>query len=135
MNETPKTRREAIRNVGRAVREASELEKPKTTIEIETYTTYGHAFDESNSCWDPRPEYNMAFLQAQASYLQHVLDTQGHLFLNEVYDNLGMERTPAGQVMGWLRKDGSIAIDVKGPRADGSMWVSWTVQGVIVNDI
>lgn len=29
---------------------------------------------------------------------------QGHLFLNEVYDALGMPKTRLGAVMGWSRK-------------------------------
>jgi hypothetical protein len=42
------------------------------------------------------------FLRAQQQYANDKLRANGHLFLNEVYDMLGIPRTKAGQVVGWV---------------------------------
>lgn len=62
---------------------------------------YAKFFDESCPDWEKNPEYNLMFLQAQERYANDLLRSRGHLFLNEVYDMLGIERTKAGQVIGW----------------------------------
>jgi hypothetical protein len=51
--------------------------------------------------------HNQMFLQSQQNYANDYLIAHGYLFLNDVYDLLGLERTQAGQVVGWVRgKDG-----------------------------
>ena len=62
---------------------------------------YAKFFDSSCPDWEKNPEYNLMFLQAQQRYANDLLVSRGHLFLNEVYDMLGIERTKAGQVIGW----------------------------------
>lgn len=65
---------------------------------------YAVSFDRTNRNWnDARPEYNLVFLRAQERYANHLLQTRGHVFLNDVYDGLGIDRTPAGAVVGWMR--------------------------------
>ena len=51
------------------------------------------------------PDYNRMFLKAQQAFANDKLQTRGHLFLNEVLDDLDLPRTPAGQIVGWT-KDG-----------------------------
>lgn len=60
---------------------------------------------DTSTEWDPQPEYNLAKLRAVQNYCNMRLNHRGHLFLNEVFDELGMERSPMGAVVGWL-KDG-----------------------------
>jgi hypothetical protein len=61
-----------------------------------------------SSSWNPEPEYNLIFLQCQQNWANDQLRTRGHVFLNEVYDMLGLERSKAGAVVGWVfTKDGS----------------------------
>ena len=64
---------------------------------------YARFFDEMSSSWNREPEYNMIFLKAQQNYANDMLHARGHIFLNEVYDLLGLERSIAGSVVGWLR--------------------------------
>lgn len=62
---------------------------------------YARFFDQMSKRWDQTPELNLHFLRWQQSYLNDILQSRGHLFLNEVYDALGIPRTQAGQVVGW----------------------------------
>lgn len=84
-----------------------EKTKKETVLEVgnpsQGISEYARFFDEWTSC-DHRkdPEYNLMFLRRQQDYANEVLKTRGHLFLNEVYDMLGIPRTKAGQVVGWI---------------------------------
>jgi hypothetical protein len=78
----------------------------KTTFGDGGGSIYSRIFDEYNQNWDPRPEYNVLFLRGQQNYLNDKLRANGHLFLNEVYDNLGISRSPEGSQVGWLYEGG-----------------------------
>lgn len=62
---------------------------------------YARFFDEACTQWSPTPEYNLMFLRAQQNWYNDMLKVRGHVFLNEVYDALGIPRTSAGSVVGW----------------------------------
>ena len=66
------------------------------------YSDYARFFDEACSGWTKDPELNLMFLKRQQSYANDLLQRRGYLFLNEVYDMLGIPRTKAGQVVGWV---------------------------------
>lgn len=68
-------------------------------------------FDENNKNWDKNPTFSMMFLRGQQNYLNDLLHTRGHVFLNEVYDALGFDHTPQGAVLGWLDGEGDDCID------------------------
>jgi hypothetical protein len=72
---------------------------------------YAKLWDESSSSWNHNPDYNMMFLKAQQQYANDRLQTHGHLFLNEVYDSLGLDRTPEGQIVGWVKNNGDNYVD------------------------
>ena len=66
------------------------------------YSDYARFFDEACSGWTKDPELNLMFLKRQQSYANDLLQRRGYLFLNEVYDMIGIPRTKAGQVVGWV---------------------------------
>lgn len=71
------------------------------------YSMYARLFDETNPSWQNNAEYNMAFLRLQQNWANDRLRSRGHLFLNEVYDCLNLEHTPAGSQVGWLYNKGT----------------------------
>lgn len=63
---------------------------------------YACWFNETSAAWSKDPECNKFFLLRQQDYANEKLKQRGYLFLNEVYDMLGVPRTKAGQVVGWI---------------------------------
>ena len=65
-------------------------------------------FNSSCSEWESDPVYNLMYLRQQQRYANDMLINRGHLFLNEVYDMLGLPRTMLGQLLGWSSKTSKI---------------------------
>ena len=77
----------------------------KNTVEVmdpNCYSQYSIVFDDGNTGWDPDPELTKYFLIQQQNWANERLKARGHLFLNEVYDMLGVKRTKAGAQVGWI---------------------------------
>lgn len=126
-----------------------ETGKKKTVRRVgdDEVSMYARFFDELSTSWNKEPEYNLVFLRCQQSYANDMLKTRGHLFLNEVYDSLGIERTKAGQVVGWvISKDGDNFVDfgiysnqdkvrdfVNG--REGAILLDFNVDGIIYDKI
>lgn len=69
---------------------------------LSVYSPYAKFFDAGCTGWEDNPEYNLMFLRAQEKYVNDLLKSRGYVFLNEVYDALGIPRTEAGQFVGWV---------------------------------
>jgi hypothetical protein len=84
--------------------EDPETGKTKTVTRVDPNdpSIYARFFDEMSSSWNRDPEYNMIFLKCQQNYANDLLRSRGHVFLNEVYDMVGVPRSKAGAVVGWL---------------------------------
>ena len=79
---------------------------------LNRYSQYAKYFDESCKAWEKDAEYNMTFLRIQQQNANDLLNSRGHVFLNEVYDMLGIPHTKAGAVVGWIKGgDGDNYID------------------------
>ncbi len=75
------------------------------------YSQYARFFDEANENWDKSPEQNMYFLKMVQNQMNDKLKARGHVFLNEVYDALGFERSEAGQLVGWVWNKDNTAME------------------------
>lgn len=86
--------------------ETGEEKKVKETVEVidnpTEYSDYARFFDELNPHYEKDSEFNLMFLRAQQQYANDLLQARGHLFLNEVYDMIGIPRSRAGAVVGWI---------------------------------
>lgn len=59
-------------------------------------------FDETCTGWTKDSEANKYFLITQQALANKMLIERGHLFLNEVLDLIGAQRTRAGSQVGWF---------------------------------
>ena len=85
--------------------ENGEVVTTEKTVKIadpNAYSDYARFFDESNPNWEKDSEYNLMFLRSQQAYANDKLIAQGYLYLNDVYDMLGIPRSKAGQIVGWV---------------------------------
>lgn len=56
--------------------------------------------------WEANSDYNLMFLRNVENYLNDLLNSRGHVFLNEALDALGLKRTREGSVTGWIKGNG-----------------------------
>lgn len=82
--------------------EEKTVTKTVKTASVNEHSTYARFFDESCAAWEKNAENNLYFLMCQQDLANQQLQARGHLFLNEVYDMLGLPRTKAGQHVGWV---------------------------------
>ena len=87
-----------------------ELTRNEPTLEaiaaVDSVSPYGVIFDEDNHNWSADEDLSMLHLRCQEQYANDILQTRGHIFLNEVYKMLGFPHTPAGAVTGWVKGNG-----------------------------
>ena len=76
--------------------------KTISVVDPNMYSDYARIFDNGSMGWTKDPEYNLMFLKLQQNQANDRLRAQGYLFLNDVYDMLGIPRTKAGQIVGWI---------------------------------
>ena len=63
---------------------------------------YAKFYDCGCTGWTKDPELNLMFLRKQQDFLNDRLKAEGYLFLNDVYDALGIQKTKIGQIAGWV---------------------------------
>ena len=80
---------------------------------------YAMWFDENNPYWHADPSLTLDFLRLTQRRMNDKLVAQGHLFLNEVYDELGFHRTKAGAIVGWIYDEDSLPGDAACAPGDG----------------
>lgn len=63
---------------------------------------YAVIFDENCGAWNRDATYNDFTLRSEQAYANDLLRINKVLFLNEVYDRLGIPKTKTGQLVGWV---------------------------------
>lgn len=133
------------RNAKEVEIEVDGKKKTATVYDGNGFSPYARLFEESNLNWQNDGETNQLFIRCQLNYANHLLKARGHVFLNEVYDSLGLERSSAGQVVGWVMDgDGDNYIDfgifdssnsdfING--RERSVWLDFNVDGVVFEKI
>ena len=107
---------------------------------------YARCFDETCIGWTRDPEYNMMFVTQIQNWANDRLQSKGYLYLNEVYEMRGLQRTKAGQVVGWVYNgDGDNYVDfgifnIKDKQKrrfvngyEKSIWLDFNVDGNILD--
>lgn len=84
-----------------------DTKRKKTVTRVDQNNPSGYArfYDQFCRDWSKDPEVNLHFLKCQQNFVNELLHIRGHVFLNEVYDRLGMERSSAGAIVGWILSD------------------------------
>lgn len=131
------------------VNEKTNKKKKVKRVSSNEPSMYARFFDNGSLSWSKDPEINYVFIRANQRYMNDLLISRGHVFLNEVYDQLGLKRSKAGSVVGWRldpNHDGDNYIDfglfdgdglvrdfVNG--REGSILLDFNVDGVIFDKI
>ena len=123
--------------------ETGKEKKVKKTVMVadpNLQSDYAVYFDSKSRNYETNPDYNRMFLKAQQAFANDKLQTRGHLFLNEVLDDLDLPRTPAGQIVGWTKNgpDGYVnfrIVEVERETEDGrhepALLLDFNVEGNI----
>ena len=123
--------------------ETGKEKKVKKTVMVadpNLQSDYAVYFDSKSRNYETNPDYNRMFLKAQQAFANDKLQTRGHLFLNEVLDDLDLPRTRAGQSVGWTKycPDGYVnfrIVEVERETEDGrhepALLLDFNVEGNI----
>lgn len=77
--------------------------KVKSTVNVANADSgYARFFDESCHGYEEDSQYNLLMLRGQQQYANDLLKSRGYIFLNDVYDMIGIDRTKEGQIVGWV---------------------------------
>lgn len=77
----------------------------KKTVDVanpDWNSIYARFFDESCKGWTKSAEDNLRFLKMVQAWANKKLQADGYLYLNDVYEALGIPKTKAGHVVGWI---------------------------------
>ena len=91
--------------------EALELTPEEQNMVAFGCSQYAKFFDQSSPQWRGDNESNIFFLHTVQTAMNVELTVRGIVFLNQVYEALGIPRTKAGQVVGWVKEYGDDVID------------------------
>ena len=103
--------KETVETVDETTGKTKKTKVTRNVVEDTAASPYSKFFEESNIYWEKDPELNLMFLKSREQQANERLKRNRILFLNEVYDLLGLPRTKAGQIIGWVYKTGNDYVD------------------------
>lgn len=71
-------------------------------VDPNMYSDYARIFDDGCKGWEKNAEYNLMFLKGVQNWANERLKERKFLYLNEVYEELGIPLTKAGHEVGWV---------------------------------
>lgn len=108
------------------VDEKGKEKKVKQTVSVidpRLTSPFSKFFDEACNDWHKNPEYNLLFLRGVQQWANDVLIARKYIFLNEVYEAIGLPKTEAGQVVGWI-------YDPENPDHEGDNYVDFGIYDI-----
>lgn len=78
------------------------VEKTVEVADPNKHSCYARFYDDGCKGWEPNSHLNLMTLKSLQNYFNDRLKARGFVFLNEVYEALGIKQTPAGQCVGWV---------------------------------
>jgi hypothetical protein len=125
--------------------------KVKTNLDVAdpTLNPYIMYFDENTSkLYENNMDYNLMNLHSAEQYANDKCRVEGFIFLNDIYDSLGIKKTSMGQKVGWIydpeNNEGDNYVDfrykiVNRETEDGmyekAILLDFNVDGVIIDKI
>ncbi len=91
-----------------------EVKKKRVVVDPNFKSQYARFFDETSPNWRNDGPANLYFLRMQQNWFNDLLVSRGHVFLNEVYEALGLPHTSDGAVVGWILRH-----DYEGMKKEG----------------
>lgn len=122
--------------------------KKVATVDATKTNPYRRLFDEGSRDFTKSAAQNRIYIQCQENIANDLLQVRGHIFLNQVYEMLGLEHTKAGAVTGWVRTkpgdghhgDGYIDFGMTNPEnepflegREPRVWLDFNVDGIILD--
>ena len=123
---------------------------PGKKVSHDAENEYARWFEYPNPRWRNDYTYNLFFLQTTQNEANDILHGRGHIFLNEVYQMLGIDHSKAGAIVGWVNNgtgDNLVDFGLVGPQlyrgdrqrqpyfpirnAEGGIHLDFNVDGVI----
>lgn len=107
-------------------------------LKQEEEVSYIRIFDETNPNWSEIPNSNQLTVQAAQNFANDMLRVKGKVYLNDVHDLLGLERTDVGQLVGWVYGSGEGDNDIdfgvwNGSTFDGMEWAKGNSKGIVLD--
>lgn len=106
---------------------------------LRNYSRYARIFDKGSEYYVDDKDYNWMFLIVKQRYANDWLKAKGHLYLNDVYQMLGIPESREGQVVGWIYEennpigDNFVDFGIKRYSQSNKIILDFNVDGYIID--